>query len=81
MDEALDNKKKAAAVGNDGYKEVVLTEDNGFVKRLCYDLELLLTHNIKAPLFGNTKLWKYLENLERCLPGSSATLQKGWLCI
>jgi hypothetical protein len=55
-----------------------LTEQNPDVRRLLKSIEDVLHHQIKPPLFGHVpKVWKYLENLDKCLPGTSATLHSG----
>ena len=55
-----------------------LTEQNSNVRRLLKSIEDVLHHQVKPPRFGQVpKVWKYLENLDQCLPGTTGTLQSG----
>jgi hypothetical protein len=55
-----------------------LTEQNSNVRRLLKSIEDVLHHQVKPPRFGHVpKVWKYLENLDQCLPGTTGTLQSG----
>lgn len=37
---------------------------------LLEQLEKILMHELKAPLFGTPSFWDYVKNLERCAPGT-----------
>lgn len=66
--------EEAEAVG----ESKSLTEQNSNVRRLLKSIEDVLHHQVKPPRFGQVpKVWKYLENLDQCLPGTTGTLQSG----
>lgn len=57
-----------------------LTEQSADVRRLLKSVEDVLHHQIKPPLFGQVpKVWKYLENLDKCMPGTTEMLQSSKL--
>jgi len=58
------------------HKLYLITKDTPNVLSFVYCLEQILSHGLKdVSFFGTTYLWNYLENIDKCLPGTQKTLK------
>eukprot|EP01132_Coremiostelium_polycephalum_P011211 gene11211-13736_t len=61
---------------SEGQENELIHDRNPFLLKICYYVEKILSNNLKDVNFiGGTFMWDFIQNLPKCLPGTSKIIE------
>ncbi|KYR00061.1 RUN domain-containing protein [Tieghemostelium lacteum] len=68
-----------AELGSDN--DHLIQDNNPYLLKVCFSVEKILSHHLKdVNIIGQTTIWDFLQNLPKCLPGTSGVIDMSKEC-